>query len=273
MPVYTLCKLYGVRPARRDADGRDRPRAGAITGKWKDIGRFKGPILRGLSGRAPYFHNGAAATLADVVTFYDTRFELGLSEQQKADLVAFLKALYAPAVLDARRHRAGIAGLLLESRDSRPWRAALSGLGAATPPVRWWYHRDQLADGRRRGRDVADAITPTPSEEATMARMEPLGIQEVDDEIRHLCEETERQSGTSASARTYARNPGVLKALTAFRAALAREGTLDPVLRELVRLKIAALNACRYRLTVRYAGARHAGATEAKIAAINDEKL
>jgi alkylhydroperoxidase family enzyme len=79
-----------------------------------------------------------------------------------------------------------------------------------------------------------------------MARMEPLGIQEVDDEIRHLCEDTERQSGTSASTRTYARNPGVLKALAAFRGTLAREGTLDAGLRELVRLKIAALNACRY---------------------------
>jgi alkylhydroperoxidase family enzyme len=79
-----------------------------------------------------------------------------------------------------------------------------------------------------------------------MARIEPLGIDEVDDEIRHLCEEAERQSGTSASTRTYARNPSVLKALTAFRATLAREGTIDPVLRELVRLKIAALNACRY---------------------------
>jgi alkylhydroperoxidase family enzyme len=83
-------------------------------------------------------------------------------------------------------------------------------------------------------------------EEATMARIEPLRINEVDDEIQHFCEEAERQSGTSASTRTYARNPGVLKALTAFRATLAREGTLDPVLRELVRLKIAALNACRY---------------------------
>ena len=79
-----------------------------------------------------------------------------------------------------------------------------------------------------------------------MARIEPMGIHEVDDEIRHLCEEAERQSGTSAGTRTYARNPGVLKALTAYRAALAREGTIDPVLRELVRLKIAALNACRY---------------------------
>ena len=79
-----------------------------------------------------------------------------------------------------------------------------------------------------------------------MARIRPLAIHEVDEEIRHLCEEAERQSGTSASTRTYAKNPGVFKALTAFRATLAREGTIDPVLRELVRLKIAALNHCRY---------------------------
>ena len=79
-----------------------------------------------------------------------------------------------------------------------------------------------------------------------MARMEPLRIDQVDDEIRHLCEDTERQAGTSASTRTYARNPMVLKAMTAFRATLAREGTIDPALRELVRLKIAALNACQY---------------------------
>jgi len=79
-----------------------------------------------------------------------------------------------------------------------------------------------------------------------MARMEPLGIREVDAEIRHICEEAERQSGTSASPRTYARNPAVLKALTTFRVALAREGTIDPVVRELVRLKIAALNGCHY---------------------------
>ena len=79
-----------------------------------------------------------------------------------------------------------------------------------------------------------------------MARMEPLGIHEVAADIRHICEEAERQSGTSASPRTYARNPAVLKALTAFRTTLVREGTLDPVLRELVRLKIAALNACQY---------------------------
>ena len=79
-----------------------------------------------------------------------------------------------------------------------------------------------------------------------MPRIEPLGIHEVDAEVRHICEEAERQSGTSLGPRTYARNPAVLKALTTFRSSLAREGTLDPVLREIVRLKIAALNACQY---------------------------
>lgn len=79
-----------------------------------------------------------------------------------------------------------------------------------------------------------------------MARMQPLGINQVDAEIRHLCEESERQIGTSASTRTYARNTAVVKALAAFRSALVREGTIDPVIRELVRIKIAGLNACRY---------------------------
>jgi cytochrome c peroxidase len=54
---------------------------------------FKGPVLRGLPARAPYFHNGFAATLADVVEFYNSRFNIGLNAQEKADLVAFLRAL------------------------------------------------------------------------------------------------------------------------------------------------------------------------------------
>jgi alkylhydroperoxidase family enzyme len=79
-----------------------------------------------------------------------------------------------------------------------------------------------------------------------MARIEPLRIEQVDPELRHLCEDAERQAGTSTGPRTYAKNPAVFKALSTFRATLAREGTLDPVLRELVRIKIAGLNACRY---------------------------
>jgi cytochrome c peroxidase len=58
-----------------------------------DVNKFKGPILRGLASRAPYFHNGSAATLREVVEFYDTRFSIGLTPQEKADLVAFLRSL------------------------------------------------------------------------------------------------------------------------------------------------------------------------------------
>jgi len=69
------------------------PGLSLITGKCADIGKLKGPILRGLAARAPYFHNGAAATLADVVEFYNQRFDIGFTDQQKADLVAFLSSL------------------------------------------------------------------------------------------------------------------------------------------------------------------------------------
>lgn len=69
------------------------PGRAMVTGLWADIGKVKGPILRGLAARAPYFHNGSARTLADVVTFYNKRFNLNLSAQQQADLAAFLATL------------------------------------------------------------------------------------------------------------------------------------------------------------------------------------
>lgn len=88
MPVYTFRnKTTGEIKVVTD------PGRALITGLWKHVGRFKGPVLRGLAGRAPYFHNGSAASLRDVVNFYDVRFGLGLSDAQKSDLVAFLMSL------------------------------------------------------------------------------------------------------------------------------------------------------------------------------------
>ncbi len=66
---------------------------GMITGLCSDLNRIKGPILRGLAGRAPYFHNGAAATLLQAVNFYNQRFSMNLTEEQKHQLVAFLNSL------------------------------------------------------------------------------------------------------------------------------------------------------------------------------------
>jgi cytochrome c peroxidase len=50
-------------------------------------------VLRSLASRPPYFHNGSAADLGAVVDFYNQRFSIGFTEQEKADLVAFLKTL------------------------------------------------------------------------------------------------------------------------------------------------------------------------------------
>lgn len=69
------------------------PARALITGLWKDVGRLKGPILRGLSSRAPYFHNGSASSLSDVLNFYNTRFNIGFTAQEKSDLIAFLSTL------------------------------------------------------------------------------------------------------------------------------------------------------------------------------------
>jgi cytochrome c peroxidase len=88
LPLVTvMCNATGVITQVSDI-GR-----AMVTGKCADVGKFKGPILRGLAGRAPYFHNGSAATLLDAINFYDTRFNLHLSQQDKDDLVAFLGTL------------------------------------------------------------------------------------------------------------------------------------------------------------------------------------
>ncbi len=69
------------------------PGRALVTGLWKDVGRLKGPVLRGLAARPPYFHNGAAASLSDVINFYESRFNVNFTEQEKHDLIAFLNSL------------------------------------------------------------------------------------------------------------------------------------------------------------------------------------
>jgi cytochrome c peroxidase len=95
LPVYTIhCDAGAVTPVGKGSDIQTTdPGRALVTGKCADIGKTKGPILRGLASRAPYFHNGSAATLHDAVNFYDQRFKLNLTEGQKDDLVAFLNTL------------------------------------------------------------------------------------------------------------------------------------------------------------------------------------
>ncbi len=75
----------------------------ATTARHEDIGRFKVPQLRGLAGRAPYFHDNSAATIEEVVDYFNSAaynqskdgklYPVHLSPQQRADLIAFLQIL------------------------------------------------------------------------------------------------------------------------------------------------------------------------------------
>jgi len=96
LPNITVCKLdLTTNPPTLTNNCKTTTDLGQalIDGKFDHVGKIKGPILRGLSARAPYFHNGAAQTLLDVVHFYENRFGLVLTPQEESDLVAFLGAL------------------------------------------------------------------------------------------------------------------------------------------------------------------------------------
>lgn len=63
------------------------------TGQCRDIGKITMQQMRGLSARAPYFSNGSARTLREIVDFYDRRYRIGYTEQEKQDLTNLLGAL------------------------------------------------------------------------------------------------------------------------------------------------------------------------------------
>jgi cytochrome c peroxidase len=85
----------------------------AVTDDISTVGAFKTPTLRNVELTAPYMHDGSLKTLEEVVDHYNnggfTKPDdqaspylsggirpLNLSDQQKADLVAFMKALTSP---------------------------------------------------------------------------------------------------------------------------------------------------------------------------------
>jgi cytochrome c peroxidase len=88
MPLYTLRNKATLETRQTTDPGR-----ALRSGRWADVDRFKTPSLRGLAARPPYFHNGVAATLQDVVVHYEVALGFIFTAQEEADLVAFLEAL------------------------------------------------------------------------------------------------------------------------------------------------------------------------------------
>ena len=95
LPLFRLTCKPGAMPHPHlgpVVDTHD-PGFALTTGRCIDIGKITAQSLRGLAARAPYFASGAARTLGEVVDYYDKRYKIELSEQDKADLTHLLEAL------------------------------------------------------------------------------------------------------------------------------------------------------------------------------------
>jgi hypothetical protein len=85
-PTFTDVNLGNLHDA--DETGMDPAYAARTT-----TGKYRTTPLRALWQHPPYFHDGSATTLRDVVDHYNIELELELTEQQKLDLVEFLKSI------------------------------------------------------------------------------------------------------------------------------------------------------------------------------------
>lgn len=96
LPLYTLrkrCDPNPEIPCTIEEKKTTDPGRAFNTGLFADVSAFKVPTLRGLAARAPYFHNGSAKTVREVVRHYSTVRNFQFTQQEEDDLVAFLNAL------------------------------------------------------------------------------------------------------------------------------------------------------------------------------------
>jgi hypothetical protein len=95
MPLFKITCKPGV--AAHPFLGRvfytQDPGRALITGKCNDVGAIVMQQFRGLAARAPYFVNGSAADLREMIDYYDRRYNIGYTEREKTDLENFLASL------------------------------------------------------------------------------------------------------------------------------------------------------------------------------------
>lgn len=91
LPKYCVKPTTQTTACTPDQISTDPGRA-LFSGDIADVGKFKPPILRGLTTRSPYFHAGVADGIFALVHFYNARFNIGLTEAEINDLTAFLEA-------------------------------------------------------------------------------------------------------------------------------------------------------------------------------------
>jgi hypothetical protein len=95
LPVFKLeCKASALpHPYLGRTIFTHDPGRALVTGRCSEIGSLTMQQMRGMAAREPFFSNGSAATIRALIDFYDRRFSIGYTEQEKRDLENFLRVL------------------------------------------------------------------------------------------------------------------------------------------------------------------------------------
>ncbi len=93
LPLFKVTCLGAPHPHYGRVIYTHDPGYALTTGRCADVGRITLQSLRGLAARAPYFSNGSAKDLRAVIDYYDRRYDIGYTEQEKEDLVNLMRAL------------------------------------------------------------------------------------------------------------------------------------------------------------------------------------
>lgn len=93
LPLFKVTCLKAPHPHYGRVIYTHDPGYALTTGRCADVGRITLQSLRGLAARAPYFSNGSAKDLRAVIDYYDRRYDIGYTEQEKEDLVNLMRSL------------------------------------------------------------------------------------------------------------------------------------------------------------------------------------
>ena len=93
LPLFRITCLKAPHPHYGRVIYTHDPGYALTTGRCADVGRITLQSLRGLAARAPYFSNGSAKDLRAVIDYYDRRYDIGYTEQEKEDLVNLMRSL------------------------------------------------------------------------------------------------------------------------------------------------------------------------------------
>jgi hypothetical protein len=93
LPMFRVTCLKDPHPHYGREIYTHDPGYALTTGKCSDVGKITLQSMRGLAARAPYFSNGSAKTIRDIIEFYERRYNIGYTEQEKQDLENLMSVL------------------------------------------------------------------------------------------------------------------------------------------------------------------------------------